>query len=94
MTDTTTTAPTMQNYILYRTKALMLQPPYSYLAGETPVIPAATVAGAVGTVVSTWSMTGMDGLTPPDGFAYALDAAKSYPVGSIYTPPATTATTA
>ncbi|RBM07747.1 hypothetical protein [Novacetimonas cocois] len=90
MTDTTTT-PVAQNYILYRTRALMFQPAYSYLSGETPVPPAATVAGAVGSVVATQQLTGLTGVTTPDGFAYALDAAGAYPLGSIYTPPATTA---
>ena len=85
MTDTTTA----QNYILYRTKALMLQPSYSYLSGETPVVPAAVTASSAGMVVATQSLTGLTGITAPDGFAFALDADAKYPVGSVYTPPAT-----
>ncbi|MBV1834967.1 hypothetical protein [Novacetimonas pomaceti] len=93
MTDTATTIPAAQNYILYRTKALMFQPSYTYLSGETPVVPAATVAGAVGTVIATQQLASLTGVVVPDGFAYAPDAAGTYPVGSIYTPPATAATT-
>lgn len=93
-TGTTTTAtPVAQNYILYRTKAFMRQGGYTYLEGETPVIPAPVVSGAVGTVVQTQLLTSLDGITVADGFAYALDADGKYPVGSIYTPPADTTTT-
>ena len=88
MTDTTTA--TAQNYILYRTKALMSQPSYSYLSGDTPAVPAAVTASPAGTVVATQSLTGLTGITAPDGFAFALDADAKYPVGSIYTPPAAT----
>ncbi|GBQ12656.1 hypothetical protein CFR78_10835 [Komagataeibacter rhaeticus] len=91
MTDTATA--TYQNYILYRTKALMFQPSYNYLSGDTPVIPAATTASPVGEVVGTQSLTGLTGITAPDGFAFALDADGKYPVGSIYTPPATSSAT-
>lgn len=95
MTDTTaaTTATTAQNYILYRTKAYMSQPGYTYLQGDTPVIPAAQTIQAAGLVITTLQLTSTDGLTAPDGFAYALDADGKYPVGSIYTPPAATTTT-
>lgn len=87
MTDTTTatTDTTVRNYILYRTKALMFQPSYSYLTDATPVIPDATTTSGVGTVVATQSLTGTTGLTVPDGFAYALDADGKYSVGSLYT---------
>lgn len=81
MTDNTN-----QNYILYRTKALMFQSSYSYLEGNTPTVPAAIVAGGVGTVVATQALTGLAGISAPDGFAYALDAAGKYPVGSLYAP--------
>ncbi|MFT9375901.1 hypothetical protein [Komagataeibacter saccharivorans] len=91
--STTASAPTYQNYILYRTAAFMFQPGYSYTQGTTPVIPAAQVSSPAGTVVATQQLTGLSGLEAPDGFAYALDAAKAYPVGSIYTPPAATTTT-
>ncbi|GCE81843.1 hypothetical protein [Komagataeibacter oboediens] len=96
MTDTATTTTateasvTTQNYILYRTVARMYQPGYGYNAGDTPVVPAAQVATAAGTVIATQQLTGLTGVTAPTGFAYALDADGKYPVGSIYTPPATT----
>ena len=94
MTDTTTSATTLQNYIMYRTKAYMSQPGYTYLEGDTPVIPTVQIIEAAGLVVSTQPLISLTGMTVPDGFAYALDADGQYPVGSIYTPPATTAATA
>lgn len=78
-----------QNYILYRTAALMYQPGYSYTEGATPAVPAAQVSSAAGTVIATQQLTSLTGITAPEGFAYALDADGKYPVGSIYTPPAT-----
>ncbi|MBV0888147.1 hypothetical protein KTQ54_06290 [Komagataeibacter oboediens] len=96
MTDTSTTSTATaataatQNYILYRTAARMYQPGYGYNAGDTPVVPAAQVSTAAGTVIATQQLTGLTGVTAPAGFAYALDADGKYPVGSIYTPPAAT----
>ena len=77
---------TAQNYILYRTAAFMFQPGYSYTQGESPTVPAAQVSSPAGTVVSTQQMDSLTGVTAPDGFAYALDADRKYPPGSIYTP--------
>ncbi|KPH85786.1 hypothetical protein LU298_13505 [Komagataeibacter intermedius] len=75
-----------QNYILYRTAAFMYQPGYAYIAGETPVIPAAVISAPLGTVIATQLLSSLTGVTAPDGFAYALDAEGAYPPGSIYTP--------
>ncbi|PYD77395.1 hypothetical protein CFR80_17995 [Komagataeibacter oboediens] len=75
-----------KNYILYRTAAFMYQPGYAYTQGATPSVPAAQVSSPVGTVVGTQQMTSLTGVTAPDGFAYALDAAGKYSAGSIYTP--------
>ena len=50
---------TTQNYILYRTAALMYQPGYSYTAGTTPVVPAAQVSSAAGTVIATQQLTSL-----------------------------------
>ena len=86
-------ATTTQNYILYRTVALMYQPGYSYAEGATPSIPAAQVASAKGTVIATRSLTSLTGVTAPDGWAYALDAAGAYPGGSGFAPVASTAYT-
>lgn len=86
-TDNTAAQP--QNYILYRTTTLMYQPGYSYTEGETPAVPAVQAASVVGTVIATQQLTGLTGVTAPSGFAYALDADGKYPIGSIYTPPAT-----
>ncbi len=92
-TDTTTaTAATnaAQNYILYRTTALTTQPAsYKDPSGNT-VTPAAVTLLPAGTVIATQMLTGLTGITAPDGLAYALDADGKYPVGSIYTPPAAT----
>lgn len=92
MSDTTTTASasTAQNYILYRTAALMYQPGYSYTAGTTPAVPAAQVSSAKGTVIATQNLFSLTGVSAPSGFAYALDADGKFPVGSVYTPPAAT----
>ena len=77
-----------QNYILYRTVARTYQPA-SYIGpdGKT-VTPAAITAQPVGYVVATQLLSGLSDITVPTGFAYALDAAGTYPVGSTYTPPA------
>ncbi|MBL7233393.1 hypothetical protein [Komagataeibacter oboediens] len=75
-----------QNYILYRTVAYMYQPGYGYMQGTTPTIPAAQVSSAKGSVIATQKLSSLTGLSVPDGFAYALDAAGAYPMGSIYTP--------
>ena len=88
----TTVGPVYQNYILYRTMALMWQPSYTYLDGTTPVVPAPQVSAAKGQVIAIQSLSGLTGVTTPDGFAYALDADGKYPIGSIYTPPDATAT--
>jgi len=81
-----TTAPAYQNYILYRTAAFMYQPGYTYTEGQTPDIPAAIISSPLGTVIGTSQLSALTGITVPEGFAYALDAAKAYPVGSIYIP--------
>lgn len=99
MTDTATassanvSAPTYQNYILYRTVPKTIQPA-SYVGpdGKT-VTPPVMTAEAVGYVVGAQLLDGQEGIVVPDGFAYALDAAKAYPVGSIYTPPSATVAT-
>lgn len=75
-----------QNYILYRTAAFMYQPGYTYTEGQTPDIPAAIISSPLGTVIGTSQLSALTGITVPEGFAYALDAAKAYPVGSIYIP--------
>lgn len=91
MSDTTT--PAYQNYILYRTVARTIQPaPYEGPDGKT-VTPPVMTAEAAGYVVGAQLLDGLEGVVVPDGFAYALDAAKAYPMGSIYTPPAATTTT-
>jgi len=86
-------APIYQNYILYRTVAKTFQPG-SYVGpdGKT-VTPPVVTAEAAGYVVGAQLLDGLEGVVVPDGFAYALDADKAYPVGSIYTPPAATAPT-
>ena len=91
--DTSTTVgPVYQNYILYRTVALMWRPSYTYLEGTTPVAPEPRVSAAKGQVIAIQSLSGLTGVTTPDGFAYALDADGKYPIGSIYTPPDSTTT--
>lgn len=77
---------TYQNYILYRTAAYMYQPGYGYMQGTNPTPPAVQVSSAKGTVIATQELSGLTGLSVPTGFAYALDAAGSYPMGSIYIP--------
>lgn len=84
MTDTTATM--TQNYILYRTKAYMSQPGYTYLEGDTPTIPAAQTIQAAGLVIATQQIDSLNGIVVPDGFAYALDADGKYPVGRLYVP--------
>lgn len=84
MSDITT--PTYQNYILYRTVAYMYQPASYTDQNGDKVTPDAIVAQAAGYVIGTQLLAGTSGITVPDGFAYALDAAKNYAVGSIYTP--------
>ena len=92
MSGTTTSAGSAasgyQNYILYRTVARTYQPA-SYIGpnGKT-VTPAAITAQPVGYVVATQLLSGLTGIFVPAGFAYAPDAAGTYPVGSTYTPPA------
>ncbi|WP_282759903.1 hypothetical protein [Komagataeibacter saccharivorans] len=92
MSGTTTSAGSAasgyQNYILYRTVARTYQPA-SYIGpnGKT-VTPAAITAQPVGYVVATQLLSSLSGITVPAGFAYAPDAAGTYPVGSTYTPPA------
>lgn len=89
---TTSTASAYQNYILYRTTAKVVQPAsYTGPDGKT-VTPPAVTAQKAGYVAGAQLLTGLTGITVPEGFAYALDADKSYPVGSIYTPPTTTET--
>ena len=64
----------------------MFQPAASYIEGiEKPV--ASSISSPVGYVVQTMKLSGTVGLDAPAGFAYALDAAGDYPVGSVYTPP-------
>ena len=92
MSGTTTSAGSAasgyQNYILYRTVARTYQPA-SYIGpdGKT-VTPTAITAQPVGYVVATQLLSSLSGITVPAGFAYAPDAAGTYPVGSTYTPPA------
>ncbi|MFT9164906.1 MAG: hypothetical protein ABF504_07500 [Komagataeibacter saccharivorans] len=92
MSGTTTSAGSAasgyQNYILYRTVARTYQPA-SYIGpdGKT-VTPAAITVQPVGYVVATQLLSSLSGITVPAGFAYAPDAAGTYPVGSTYTPPA------
>ncbi|MBS0995862.1 hypothetical protein [Gluconobacter cerinus] len=77
---------TFQNWILYRTEALMFQPGYSYLPSAPGTPPAPVVSSPAGTVVNTISVVSDEGLTPPDGYKYALDADGKFPIGSVYTP--------
>ncbi|WP_291364236.1 hypothetical protein [Acetobacter sp. UBA5411] len=42
----------------------------------------------VGYVVATQLLSSLDGVAVPDGFAFVLDEAKKYPVGSEYMTPA------
>ncbi|GAN98155.1 hypothetical protein Geu3261_0514_004 [Komagataeibacter europaeus NBRC 3261] len=87
------TIPAPQNYILYRTTALTRQPEsYTDADGKT-ITPSPMVISPAGTVVGMQLLTTTAGIAVPDGFAFALDAAGTYPVGSIYTPPAATAAT-
>ncbi|MFT8790764.1 hypothetical protein [Komagataeibacter saccharivorans] len=77
-----------RNYVLYRTEAKIYQvPSYQGLDGKT-VTPAAITVQPVGYVVATQLLSSLSGITVPAGFAYAPDAAGTYPVGSTYTPPA------
>lgn len=86
-TDNTVAQP--QNYILYRTVPWVCQPDsYAGLDGKT-VTPKPVTQEEIGYVVSAQTLYGLNGVTAPDGFAYALDADGKYPIGSIYTAPAT-----
>lgn len=53
------------------------------------VTPQAVTQEKIGYVVSTQMLYGLNGVTAPAGFAYALDADEKYLIGSIYTAPAT-----
>lgn len=41
-----------------------------------------------GTVIATMDLISLDGVTAPQGFAFAVDPEGAYPIGSIYAPPA------
>lgn len=93
-TDTTTTvaappAPQPQSYIMYRTADLMYQPPSYEGADGKAMVPPQIVSSPSGTVISTMTLIGIDGVVVPPGFALVADPGGQYPVGSVYTPPAT-----
>lgn len=92
--STDNTADQPQNYILYRTVPWICQPAsYTGLDGKT-VTPQAVTQEKIGYVVSAQMLYDLNGVTAPEGFAYALDADGKYPIGSIYTAPATGSTSA
>ena len=89
MTEATGVLSQPQNYILYRTTPWTFQPAsYVGFDGKT-VTPKPVTQEDIGYVISTQLLYGLSGVTAPEGFAYALDADGKYPIGSIYTPPAT-----
>lgn len=81
---------TTQNFILYRTGALLYQPPDYIGIGNTDATPRPVIASPAGEIIAIFRAISAADIIVPDTFSIAADPDRAYKIGDIYSATAST----